>query len=115
MTFTKERKQAAEVCAKAFDTEFFKVLCEPVRIDIIQRLILLGRSDVATIAEGLPQDRSVISRHLSAMERANITTSEKEGRHMCYDLDGPAIVNRIKELYLAAEKLTAICCPPDND
>ncbi len=58
-------------------------------------MVLLGRSDIGTIAKTLPQDRSVIARHLQQMERAGIVRAETEGRHTYYDIDGPAIASRI--------------------
>ncbi|MGI9382486.1 MAG: ArsR/SmtB family transcription factor [Methyloligellaceae bacterium] len=112
MSDEERRKQAAEACGRVLDTEFFKALCEPVRVAIIRRLILIGRSDVAAIAEGMPQDRSVVSRHLALLERAGIAVSEKEGRHVFYDLDGPAIVRRLEELLAVTRGLADICCPP---
>ena len=108
------RKRAAETCGKVLDTEFFKALCEPVRVAIIRRLIVIGRADVASIAEGMPQDRSVISRHLALLERAGIAVSRKEGRHVHYDLDGPAIVGRLEQLLGAVRGLAVICCPAES-
>lgn len=106
-----KRKQVAEACVLVLDTEFFMALCEPVRVAIIRRLVLLGRSDVAAIAEGLPQDRSVVSRHLTMLERVGIAVSEKQGRHVLYDLNGPAIVHRLEEILSVARGLADICCP----
>ena len=57
-----QRKTAAEDLIKAFDFKFFKTMSEPVRMQILKILLLNGRSDIATIAENMPQDRSVISR-----------------------------------------------------
>jgi hypothetical protein len=36
----------------------------------------------------LPQDRSVISRHLALMEKAGVLKVIKEGRHVIYVVDG---------------------------
>jgi DNA-binding transcriptional ArsR family regulator len=113
MSYEKHRKQAADACGRELDTEFFKALCEPVRVAILQKIILTGRADIAAIAEGMPQDRSVISRHLALLERAGIAVSDKQGRHVHYDLDGPAIVQRLERLLTAARALATICCPAD--
>ena len=108
------RKRAAKACERALDTDFFKALCEPVRVSIMRRLIMIGCADVATIAKGLPQDRSVVSRHLAVLERVGIAQSKKQGRHIIYDLDGPAIVSRIETVLDAARSLATICCPTEE-
>jgi hypothetical protein len=63
------RQEAARQCVAVFDTGFFKALCEPARIAVLRELILLGRADIAAIADRLPQDRSVIARHLQQLAR----------------------------------------------
>jgi DNA-binding transcriptional ArsR family regulator len=98
------RKEAARQCVAVFDTNFFKALCEPSRIAVLQELILLGRSDVARIAERLPQDRSVITRHLQLLAEAGVVRAEKDGRHVFYQLDAPAVRRRLEEI-LATTKL----------
>jgi DNA-binding transcriptional ArsR family regulator len=98
------RKEAARQCVAVFDTTFFKALCEPARIAVLQELILTGRADIAEIAERLPQDRSVIARHLQQLADAGIVCAEKEGRHVYYQLDAPAVRRRLEEI-LATTKL----------
>ena len=70
MTTARTRTAVANACVDILDTEFFRALCEPARIQIFRQLVIKGRSDIGTIAEDLPQDRSVIARHLQQMERA---------------------------------------------
>jgi hypothetical protein len=55
-TMKVSRQEAARQCVSVFDTGFFKALCEPARIAALRELILLGRADIAAIAERLPQD-----------------------------------------------------------
>lgn len=93
------------------DTGFFRALCEPVRVEILRQLILKGRADVNTIAEGMPQDRSVVARHLQLMERAGLLYSEFEGRHTFYEIDGPAVVGRMSQVTKALEAVVPMCCP----
>jgi DNA-binding transcriptional ArsR family regulator len=57
---------------KKFDSKFFKTLSEPVRIQILRFLIQSGRLDISTIAENMPQDRSVVSIHLNLMYEAGM-------------------------------------------
>lgn len=70
-----------------FDSELFKVLAEPIRCELIKYLAIHGPSDISTISENFTQDRSVISRHLSQMNRLNILNKKKEARRIIYDLN----------------------------
>jgi len=89
-------QKAAQRCVAVFDTGFFKALCEPARIAVLRELILLGRGDIAAISERLPQDRSVIARHLQQLANAHIVKSEKEGRHVFYEVNARAIAERLE-------------------
>lgn len=92
------RQQAARQCVAVFDTAFFKALCEPARIAVLQQVVLLGRADVATIAGSLPQDRSVITRHLQQLAAADIVVAEKEGRHVFYRVDAASVGKRLERI-----------------
>jgi hypothetical protein len=52
------RREAASEVSRSLDTAFFRALCEPVRIEILTRLIQIGRADVASIAAPFDRDRS---------------------------------------------------------
>jgi DNA-binding transcriptional ArsR family regulator len=105
------RREAAAACLEALDATFFKALSEPARIAIIRHLILEGRSDVGSIAAQLPQDRSVIARHLQVLERAKLLRSTNEGRHTFYEIDGPGTMDQLERLLALFRKLGPICCP----
>jgi DNA-binding transcriptional ArsR family regulator len=105
------REEVAALCTELLDTSFFRALCEPVRIDILKQLVVQGRSDVGSIAETMPQDRSVIARHLQLMERTGLLRSEVQGRHTFYDIDGPAIMERMSNATKALQALVPLCCP----
>ncbi|MCP5207217.1 MAG: winged helix-turn-helix transcriptional regulator [Hahellaceae bacterium] len=92
------RDQAIEKALSNIDSDFVKALAEPVRIEILKLLILHGASDVKTLAEHLPQDRSVISRHLTMMEKAGLLNVKKEGRHMIYCVDGERSLEKSEQL-----------------
>ncbi len=92
------RENAANACVAVFDTVFFKALCEPARIAVLQDVVLLGRADVATIAERRPQDRSVITRHLQQLAAAGIVVAQKEGRHVFYRADAKSIGERTRKI-----------------
>jgi ArsR family transcriptional regulator, zinc-responsive transcriptional repressor len=89
-------QEAARRCVAVFDTGFFKALCEPARIAVLRELILLGRADIGGIAARLPQDRSVVARHLHQLAAAQIVKAEKEGRHVFYEIDAGAVAERLE-------------------
>ena len=90
------RQEAARQCVAVFDTGFFKALCEPARIAVLRELILLGRGDIAAIAAHLPQDRSVVARHLQQLAAAQIVRASKEGRHVFYQIDANSVAERLE-------------------
>lgn len=109
-----EHNAMAEAAIGVLDTKFLKALTDPTRVQIIKKLILLGACDVSTIAKGLSQDRSVVSRHLSHLEQARITTSRKDGRQVFYDLDGPYIVQKVSIILDALQPMAKFCIPFDS-
>lgn len=96
------------------DSKFFKSLGEPVRVELIRYLLLHGRSDIGTISESLPQDRSVISRHLNLMHEVGLLNCEKESRHMYYSINASEFLNRfttIADLVTQCiQECSALCC-----
>ena len=105
------RAKAARACLAVLDADLFRALCEPARLEVVRRLVLLGRADVGTIAEGLPQDRSVVSRHLQVLERAGVVMATRESRQVFYELDGPVVLGRFREILEFFETLAPLCCP----
>ncbi|MNN95658.1 Bacterial regulatory protein, arsR family [compost metagenome] len=71
----------------------------------------LGRADVSEIAADLPQERSVVSRHLQVLLEANIVRATKAGRQVFYEVDGPAIVTRLESILQHTRSIAALCCP----
>ena len=107
MPLTVSRAQAARQCVAVFDTGFFRALCEPARIAVLTELILLGRADIAAVAERLPQDRSVVARHLQQLAAASIVTAEREGRHVFYQVNATAIAERLERILAITRALQA--------
>ncbi len=94
-----------------FDAKFFKTLSEPVRLQILKFLMENGRSDVGTIAENMPQDRSVVSRHLNLMHEAGILNCEKETRHMYYEVNGTNFIDKLENITGQIRRCIHECCP----
>jgi DNA-binding transcriptional ArsR family regulator len=105
------RERVASGCAGLLDSELFKALCEPVRLEIVRILIAQGRSDLSEIAARLPQDASVISRHLAVLHRAGVVRRTKSGRHAYFELDGPQLVARLEAMTSALRRAVPFCCP----
>ena len=105
------RRQIAEELVEILDSKFFKTLGEPVRVLLLKFLLLNGRSDIGTIAEQMPQDRSVISRHLNLMHEAGIVTCEKESRYMYYDVNATEFLEKVESIAGKIRTCVSICCP----
>ena len=108
---TYSRTQIAEELVEAFDSKFFKTLSEPVRVQILKFLMLNGRGDIQTIADNMPQDRSVISRHLNLMHEAGILNSQKENRHVFYDVNGKSFIEKLIHIADKIKDCMEKCCP----
>ena len=108
------RTRAAACCelTRVFDAGLLAALCEPVRVDIVRVLVAKRRADMQTIADQLPQDRSVISRHLTTLHRAGVVRREKVGRQVFFELDGPTLLDRLEGMVEGCRRIVAVCCPP---
>lgn len=105
------RQQAANGCAAILDSSLFKALCEPARIELVRLLIAKGRTDLSAIAAELPQDTSVISRHLAVLHRAGLVRREKVGRQVHFELDGPQVLARLERIVAELRSAVPFCCP----
>lgn len=86
---------------------FLAALCDPNRLAIVARLATRREPlTVGAIAEGLPVDLSVVSRHLAVLRRAGILASEKQGREVRYAIQGDFIVRTLRGL---ADAIDACC------
>lgn len=108
---TSTRICAIDAAIDSLDGAFFKALCEPSRVAVLKRVMQLGRADIAEIAEGLPQERSVVSRHLQVLLEAGIVRATKVSRQMFYEVDGPAVVTRLEAILQHMKSLAPFCCP----
>ena len=111
----RSRARAAHELGAIVDSQLFRALCEPVRIEIVKLLTAQGRSDVQTIAGQVPQDRSVVSRHLAVLHRAGVVRREKVGRQVFFEIDGLNVVTRLERLVERFRSIIPLCCPPRVD
>ncbi|MBV1919431.1 MAG: metalloregulator ArsR/SmtB family transcription factor [Pseudomonadales bacterium] len=105
-----DREKAITQSLANIDSDFVKALTEPARIEILKLLILHGALDVQTLAEKMPQDRSVISRHLSLMKNAGLLSAQKNGRHMVYSVDGATALKKSEQLVESIRQCYAFGC-----
>ena len=92
------------------DNDFFRALSEPTRIEILKLLMLNGACDVGTLADQMPQDRSVISRHLSLMHKAGVLNTKKEGRHKVYSIDPQGLLGKAEDFVATLRQCIALGC-----
>ncbi|MDA3897500.1 MAG: winged helix-turn-helix domain-containing protein [Desulfobacteraceae bacterium] len=112
-THIKTRDEVLKEFSEAYDARFFKTLGEPVRIQILSYLMMNGRSDIGSITESMPQDRSVVSRHLNQMLEVGMLCCEKETRHMYYSINAQAFIDKLENFLTQIKKSIAVCCPSD--
>src|SRR5215471_2550989 len=105
------KMKALESLAGQFDTAFFKALSEPARIELLKFLILRGPSDIESIAAQFPQDRSVISRHISALRDVGIVRCAKQGRHLLCNVDAQAFIKKLDAIVGEVRRAVSECCP----
>ena len=110
-TISSNQKKVVNELIQILDSKFFKALSEPARVLILKYLILNGRSDIADIAANLPQDRSVISRHLQLMHEVGILRCEKVTRHKYYEIDGGLFLNKLDTITEKIKACMNSCCP----
>jgi DNA-binding transcriptional ArsR family regulator len=109
---TLSRARAGCELARIFDSELLAALCEAVRVEIVRILLTQGRADLQTVAEQLPQDRSVVSRHLNVLHRAGVVRREKIGRQVFFELDSGGLLDRLEGMVAGCRRIVALCCPP---
>lgn len=115
MKAPKNRQQAARSMSEIMDSKLFKALCEPVRVEILKIVTAKGRCDLGTIAAELPQDASVVSRHLAILHDARVVRRQKEGRHVFFELDGANMVDRMENILDRFRDIVAVCCSSSDE
>lgn len=105
------RDQLIDQAMAVLDDPLFRALQEPARVAVLREVLRLGRVDVSGVAAVLPQERSVISRHLQVLLDAGLLRVEREGRHRMYEVDGPEIVARFERILAQVRGVSAACCP----
>ncbi len=106
-------RAAAQGVVELLDSAFLRALTEASRLEVLRVLLLTGTSSIGELAAQLPQDRSVISRHLQVLESAGLVQSEWRGRDRLYTLDGQTCLANLERIAASARIQIARCCPPE--
>jgi len=110
MAVTRER--AASALRDIFGSALMRALTESARLELVRLLLEQGPLDVSALANQVPQERSVVSRHLKVLEEAGIVEVRKQGRFRVYALSGVTLVAQLEGLVQRIRALMPACCPP---
>ncbi len=97
----------------AFDPALFRALAEPTRLSLLAALMEAGgEANVSTLADALPIDVSVVSRHLRELTQAGVLEVERRGRERWFRLRYDALIGHFSEV---VDQLTRLrdghsCC-----
>lgn len=109
------RARAAARIVEILDSPFLRALTEPARLEVLRVLLVHGSGDIGEIATHLPQDRSVISRHLRVLQEVGIVSARKDGRRVIFSLEGGSLVGSLERILEEARALAPLCCPPSGE
>ncbi len=111
MAITQTKQQAMKDLVEVFDSQFFKAMAEPVRIEILKFLMINGKSDIATVAKSIRKDRSVLSRHLHFLTEAGLLKYEKISRNSIFEIDATGFRVKVYALFHKVDRAIKDCCP----
>jgi ArsR family transcriptional regulator len=69
----------------------FKVLSEPIRLQLLNHLMVGGEMSVMELVNATEHQQANISKHLSIMAREGFLNRRKEGLKVFYKIDDPGI------------------------
>jgi ArsR family transcriptional regulator len=105
----------ASACCKPIDDlldpELFKALSDPTRVQLLGCLVKCScPCTVSDVGDCCAVDLSVVSRHLSILERAGVVHSSKTGRTVHYVVQYKQLCRTLRAIADAVEQ----CCPADQ-
>lgn len=105
-----DKKPNKEQLDELFDSSIFRLLSEPIRVDILKLLAQRGELDITQISSFFNQDRSVISRHLKLLHEGGLLIKTKESRSTIYQVDGLAFLQKVETIVAGVKEMLSICC-----
>ena len=88
----------------------FRALADPVRRRLLDRLHRQNGQTLSELCEGLDMTRQAVTKHLVALESANLVVSQKRGREKLHFIN-PVPINDIAERWIGkfdAPRLAAL-------
>ena len=85
----KKRMVPRDMLRRAADR--FKLLGEPVRLEILSLLQAHGELNVQEIVEATGQGQANVSKHLGLMAREGLVRRRQEGLYAFYSIDDPSL------------------------
>ncbi len=93
--------------ASVLSPRFFKALCEPTRIKLLERLAAANEPcSVGRLAECCPVDMSVVSRHLAILRDAGVIESERRGKQVLYRVRARSLAQSLRALADVLDPIT---------
>lgn len=71
--------------------ERFKLLGEPVRLELLNHLHVQGEMNVQELVEATGQQHANVSKHLRLLADAGMVSRRKEGLYAYYHIEDPSI------------------------
>ena len=109
-SFMEDKKVDLQQMDNLFNHNVFKVLSQPIRIEILKVLAVNGPSDIQTISSNFCKHRSVISKHLKMMYEAGIIIKTKESRNTIYQVDGMGFLHQLEDVVGNLKTVLAYNC-----
>lgn len=94
-----EERLPTDALSQTLSPQLFKALAEENRLSILSRLAQSGsRVTVSEIADGLPIQLSVVSRHLAILRDAEVVDSQRQGKNVYYWLRTRRLAQQFRRL-----------------
>lgn len=78
--------------------ELWSAIGEPIRRQVIDRLLENGTGTASSLSDGLPVTRQAVSKHLVVLERAGLVSSTTVGRERIYQPDEAQLARAAAQL-----------------
>lgn len=69
----------------------FKILSEPVRLELLNQLQTRGEMTVSELVEATDHQQANVSKHLGMMAREGLLSRRKDGLYVYYDISDPTL------------------------
>ncbi len=69
----------------------FKLLSEPIRLQIINQLMVEGEMSVMKLVDAIGQKQANVSKHLNLLAREGLLARRKDGLQVFYRIEDPSL------------------------